>query len=72
MVAEELIASINMLIEQMDHEPDDLHEIHLKLIELLSQLRSTGMPLPEDLVELEHRLAAEIEGVESEDESDQG
>ncbi len=59
-----LIAAINLLVEQMDHEPDDLHEVHLKLREHLDRLRATGMPLPDDLVELERRLTADVEGAE--------
>ena len=65
MDATELIAAINLLVEQMDHEADDLHEVHLKLREHLGQLRATGMPLPEDLVELERSLATDIEGAGS-------
>ncbi len=57
-----LIAAINLLVEQMVHEADDLHEVHLKLREHLDQLKATGMPLPDDLVELERRLTADIEG----------
>ena len=63
MEANALIAAINLLVEQMDHEADDLHEVHLKLREHLDQLKATGMPLPDDLVELERRLAADVEGV---------
>ncbi len=58
-----LIAAINLLVEQMVHEVDDLHEVHLKLREHLDQLKATGMPLPDDLVELERRLATDVEGV---------
>ncbi len=57
-----LIAAINLLVQQMDHEADDLHEVHLKLREHLDQLKATGMPLPDDLVELERRLTADVEG----------
>ena len=62
MEANALIAAINLLVEQMDHEADDLHEVHLKLREHLDQLKATGMPLPDDLVELERRLTADVEG----------
>jgi hypothetical protein len=62
MDATELIAAINLLVGQMDHEADDLHEVHFKLRESLDQLKTTGMPLPEDLVELERRLASDVEG----------
>ena len=45
----ELVAAINLLSEQMEHRPDDLHEIHLKLQQLLNELRATGMPLPGEM-----------------------
>ena len=56
----ETIAAINLLVQQLDHDADDLHEVQFKLHELLSQLKATGMPLPEDLVELERLLAKGI------------
>ena len=64
---EEMIAAINLLSEQMEHEPDDLHEIHMKLHEMLNELKATGMPLPDDLVELDRYLEANIEGAPSTD-----
>ncbi len=64
MDATRLIAAINLLVEQMDHEADDLHEVHLKLREHLEQLKATGMPLPDDLVELDRRLTENVEGAE--------
>ena len=67
MDATELMAAINLLVEQMDHEADDLHEVHLKLREHLDQLKATGMPLPEDLVELEHRLTTDVEGADQDE-----
>jgi hypothetical protein len=53
----------------MEGEPDDLHEVHLRLLEILSEIKATGMPLPDDLVELEKRLTADVEGVPERDES---
>jgi hypothetical protein len=50
----------------MESEPDDLHEVHLKLQELLRQFRATGMPLPDDLVRLEQQLKTTVEGVPEE------
>ena len=58
----DLIAAINTLVAQMESRPDDLHEVHIKLRETLGQLRATGMPLPDDLVELERRLEIDVEG----------
>lgn len=62
----DLTAAINVLVEEMESEPDDLHEVHLKLQELLRQFRATGMPLPDDLVRLEQQLTTTVEGVPAE------
>ncbi len=61
----DLIAAINTLVAQMESRPDDLHEVHIKLRETLGQLRATGMPLPDDLVELERRLEIDVDGGEA-------
>lgn len=61
-----LTAAISVLMDEMETEPDDLHEVHLKLQELLRQFRATGMPLPDDLVRLEQQLTATVEGVPEE------
>jgi hypothetical protein len=58
----DLTAAISVLMDEMESEPDDLHEVHLKLQELLRQFRATGMPLPDDLV----RLETTVEGVPEE------
>ncbi|MDX1485031.1 MAG: hypothetical protein R3229_11160 [Alphaproteobacteria bacterium] len=58
----ELIAAINLLAQRLEHEPDDLHEVHFKVKELLDEMRATGMPLPEDLVEFERELEQRVEG----------
>jgi hypothetical protein len=55
---EELTAGINVLVQQMESAPDDLHEIHFKLREMLNEMKATGMPLPADLVELDKTLDA--------------
>jgi hypothetical protein len=55
---EELTAGINVLVQEMESEPDDLHEIHFKLREMLNEMKATGMPLPADLVALDKTLDA--------------
>lgn len=60
----ELIAAINLLAERLEHEPDDLHEVHFKVREMLDELRASGMPLPDDLVAFERDLARRVEGAE--------
>ena len=37
-----------------------MHEVHENLREKLNELRAMGMPLPDDLVELEKRLEADF------------
>lgn len=52
-----------MAMTEMEEQPEDLHEVHLRLLELLDQLRATGAELPSDLVDLERRLAEDVEGI---------
>ena len=61
MAFEELIARINMLVSDMENEPHDAHEILEQIHLELNQLRATGQPLPEDLVQLEKRLERDFE-----------
>lgn len=63
MDSQELIAAINMALTEMEEQPEDLREVHLRLLELLDQLRATGATLPSDLVELEKQLAENVEGI---------
>lgn len=57
----ELLATINLLAEQLDHKPDDLHEVHFKVQEIIRELRATGMPVPEDLLEFDRELTRRVE-----------
>jgi hypothetical protein len=57
---ERLKAEISLLVTQMENQPDDKHEVYLQLREKLNEMRVTGMPLPEDLLQLERRLEAEF------------
>ena len=63
MAFEELIARINLLLSDMENQADDAHEILEQIHMELNQLRATGQPLPEDLVELENRLEREFESI---------
>ncbi len=51
---------IEQLLTDMQNQPQDGHEIYLSVMEKLNQLKATGMPLPEDLVTLEHKLEEEF------------
>ena len=62
MAFEKLMAQISLLVTQMENQPEDKHELYLQLRERLNEIRTTGMPLPEDLVRLEEELEAEFAG----------
>src|SRR5215213_10943918 len=59
MAFEQLKAEIAMLVQQMDDEPEDVHELHARIRQKLAELKATGQPLPDDLVALERRLDGE-------------
>lgn len=60
MAFEDLFARINLLLTQMENEPEDAHEMLEQLHQELNQLKATGQPLPDDLVKLEQRLEQEL------------
>ncbi|HLA02752.1 MAG TPA: hypothetical protein VJ019_08320 [Aestuariivirga sp.] len=60
MALEELQAQINLLVSQINNQPEDVHELYEQLHQKLNELRSTGQPLPMDLIELEKRILEEF------------
>lgn len=58
MALEEIRARISLLLQEMVNQPEDEHEVQEQLREKLSELRALGLPLPDDLVELEKQLDA--------------
>ena len=60
MAFEALKAEIGLLLTRMQNEPEDRHELYLQLHEKLAEMKAYGMPLPDDLVELERALEAEF------------
>lgn len=60
MAFEDLQAEIALLLQQMEHQPEDKHELHLQLREKLNEMRAFGMPVPEDLEKLLESLEAEF------------
>lgn len=67
MTFDNLKLEISLLLTQMQNEPEDRHEIYLQIREKLSELRAVGMPLPDDLVKLEHDLEAEFASEQASD-----
>lgn len=63
MAFEDVQAELGLLLTQIENEkqPEDRHEIYLVIMRKLNELRAYGMPLPQDLVELEQNLEREFE-----------
>jgi hypothetical protein len=61
MAFEDIQAELGLLLTRMQNEPADRHELYLLVMQKLNELKAYGMPLPEDLVQLERRLEAEFE-----------
>ena len=64
MAFEDLKAELALLLNQMENQPEDRHELYLQIREKLNEMRAFGMPLPEDLVRLEQQLEAEFKADE--------
>jgi hypothetical protein len=60
MAFENLEAELALLINQMENQPEDRHELYQQIREKLNEMRAFGMPLPDDLVRLEKELEAEF------------
>jgi archaellum component FlaC len=61
MAFEQLQAEISLLINQINEQPEDLHELYEMLHQKLNELRATGQPLPQDLVELEQKMLKDFQ-----------
>ena len=61
MAFENVKAELGLLLTRMQNEPEDKHELYLQVMEKLNELKAFGMPLPQDLVELEEALGEEFE-----------
>jgi hypothetical protein len=67
MAFENTKAEIAMLLGALQDAPEDRHELYLQIMQKLNELKAYGMPLPADLVELEHRLEREFEAEQRDD-----
>jgi hypothetical protein len=56
MAFDDLDAEITYLMNVMEGEQGDLHEIAFRLRQVMSTLRAEGLPVPEDLKNLEADL----------------
>ena len=56
MDTKDLQVEISILLDEMEGDQGDSHEVYLRVRQLLKNLEATGLPLPEDLVRLEREL----------------
>ena len=60
MERDEIEAELSLLLNEMEGDYGDRHEIYMRLIGVLDSMRAFGLPVPDDLVEMEQNLAAEL------------
>ena len=58
MTIDDLNTEISYLMEKMEGEIGDSHEIFFRLKQILDTMRAEGMPVPENLARLEAELDA--------------
>ena len=61
MAFEDLKAELALLINQMENQAEDRHELYLQIREKLNEMRAFGMPVPEDLEKFEAELEAQFQ-----------
>jgi hypothetical protein len=61
MAFEEFRLQLAMLMDEIARNPADAHELQESLREKLGEMRSLGLPLPDDLVGLEEYLEDDLE-----------
>jgi len=60
MERDEVEAALSLLLDQMEGEIEDSHEVYLRLTMLLNHMRALNMPVPDDLAAMEAEMAAEF------------
>jgi hypothetical protein len=65
MERDEIDAEISLLMDEMEGDLGDAHEIYLRLCQLQQAMRAFGQELPEDLARLEQELADEFAAKET-------
>jgi hypothetical protein len=58
---QEFEAALSLLIDEMEGDQGDRHEIFMRLHQMLETMRAEGLPVPDDLARMEAELAAEFE-----------
>ncbi|MBP7002873.1 hypothetical protein [Amaricoccus sp.] len=61
MAFEALKVQIARILDEIERQPEDPHALQESLREKLAEMRDLGLPLPQDLVELEAALEQGLE-----------
>lgn len=61
MAFEELKVGIAMLMDEIAKRPEDAHVLQEQLREKIEELKSFGLPIPEDILALEKTLENNLE-----------
>jgi hypothetical protein len=61
MAFEDFRMGLAMLLDEIAKNPDNKHELQESLREKLTEMRDLGLPLPEDLVQLEDYLEDDLD-----------
>lgn len=73
MNADEFEAEISYLLSQMEHQPEDRHELYMQLQERVHEMQAYGMPIPEDLSRFLRELEQEFtRGMDTGEDGDGG
>ena len=56
----DLTVALSLLIDEMEGEQGDEHEIFMRIHQTLQTMRAEGLPVPEDLQALEKELAEQF------------
>jgi hypothetical protein len=60
MAFEALKIRLLMMLDEATHQPEDLHELQEELREEIAGFKAQGLPVPEDIAQLEARLEATL------------
>ena len=53
-------AEANLLIEEMNKQPEDIHEVQIRLRQKIAMMRAEGLPIPQNFLELEAQLDQDL------------
>ncbi|MGV6820792.1 MAG: hypothetical protein ACWA5T_09900 [Parvularcula sp.] len=56
MAFEALRTELMMMIQGLEDQPENFHELYLQVREKLNEMKAMGLPMPDDLVRLETEL----------------